>query len=583
MKYSAWFGMDTENDDKGVVTLVAMVKENGERTVWRRAGRFREWCENNNEDNPVVVCHNLEYDLVNEFGDYYPFLSLTYLHGRLITAKYKNVTFIDSFNHYRMSLAKVGDAFGIKKLAFDINSVDYVCTDAYICLKAMTFTRDYIESLGGELGSTAGSSAMSVWRAMSDDEWLLGPFDNPWLRKGYYGGRTEIFRRRTAGKPFLDADGQIQTEEKADGTWKMKRHEDIRGYDVNSMYPFCMMGDFPVMWGEDPTMKKVKGMAEITVKVPTDQYVGPLVYRDEHQRLVYPVGIFRGIWTYDEIRYAESLGATVMQVHKGVGGNVMDKPFRHYVNTIYKKRKESTNQAEREALKVILNSLYGKLAARNVVTRVVSKYNLLKSGSKRINDVQWINGHRGLLDFFTPQPKYVNVLWGAMITANARVLLTKYLRMVDPEKLVYCDTDSIYVHDTELPLSTELGGLKLEKTAKEMDIYQPKVYRLDDAYKAKGVPKPKRDADGKILMDYAKAYMEEGLAEFQAPIRFRESLKSKRGTANQWIDRKKSMKTIYAAKSLSGDRYFPPVIGQQQELLLTVTDSKGKTKPLVKR
>lgn len=585
MHYTDWYGMDTENNQDGVVTLVALASEKGDVWIWHQAGKFREWCDNNQDDQPVVICHNLEYDLVNEFGSYYPYLNLTYLKGRLIMAKYGHVTFYDSFNHFRMPLKKIGDAFGLKKLEFDIHSEAYVTNDAIIPMKAMCFTRDYLESIGGEIGATAGSSAVSVWLHLTEGEYLTGPLDTPWLRAGYAGGRTEIFRCRAEGKLLYDHLNRpiMVEEEQSDGSVRMvhDREASIKGFDVNSMYPYCMLSQFPMITHEDKGIDKTKGMAEITVSVPRDHFVGPLVWRDKHNRLVYPVGVFRGIWTYDEIRYAETIGCKVLKVHKSIGGNFCERPFDDFINLIYAKRKASSNPAEREVLKVILNSLYGKLASKNCITRVVSKYEMLKKNNPRIKDVQWIDHNRGLLDFYTPQQRYVNVLWGAMVTANARILLTKYLRIVPPEKLIYCDTDSIYVNDFELPCNTELGGLKLEKSAKVMAVLQPKAYQLDDFYKAKGIPKPKKSEDGRILIDYAKSFIEDGLAEFEAPIRFRESLRrvdvrEGKSAPNRWVKRTKARKTAYTAKGLSGNRYFPPVISQQAELTLTVTSKSGK-------
>ncbi len=567
MYYSNWYGMDTENDQKGMITLVAIADEFGNTTVWENEeGRFKfiEWMDNNEDKQAVIICHNLEYDLVNIFKEKYAYLNLTYLKGRLIMAQYNDIKFLDSFNHFRMALKAVGKPFGLEKGKFDIHSKDYVAMDAFIPVKAMTFTRDYLLSLGGEIGATAGSSAMSVWLHMTGGEFLTGPFDTPWLRNGYAGGRTEIFRRHTESRVI---DGVMQ--------------EDIIGYDINSCFPHCMISEFPMLCNDDPGLTKTKGMGEVTISIPTDRYVGPIFYRNDKEQLVYPVGRFRGTWTYDEIRFAESLGGKVIKVHKAIGSNYCERPFDEFIQTIYKKRKESTNSAEREVLKVVMNSLYGKLASRSTITRVVSKHSLLKSNSKRITDVQWIDHNRGLLDFHTPQPRYVNVLWGAMVTANARILLTRYLNQVPPEKLVYCDTDSVYVNDHSLPLSNELGGMKLEKRAKIMTVLQPKAYRLDDFYRAKGVPRPKYGEDGKIILDYAKAYMEEGMTEFEAPIRFRESLRRldvQKGEAkpNQWVHRSKGRRTEYSAKKLFNNRYFPPVIGEQQELFPVATVSGKK-------
>lgn len=554
--YTDWYGFDTENDENGKVTLAALVCESGQEWVWKEAGHLREWCDQQKGLRPIIICHNLEYDLVNEFGSFYPYLQLNYLKGRLISAKYGNVKFLDSFNHFRMSLKEIGKAIGIEKKEMDIHDVAYVTTDSWICLKVMTRARDYIASIGGRIGATSGSSAVSVWETMVDKEFSTGAIDTPWLRKGYYGGRTEIFQSHKVG--------------------------DIRGYDINSMYPFCMKQDYPEYLMEDKAMNKAQGMAEVTISVPHGLFVAPLPWRTENDSLWYPVGVFRGTWTYNEIRYAESLGAKVLTVHDGYGCNTLVRPFDDFIDTLYAKRLASKDEAERLFLKVVMNSLYGKIASKSCITRTVSRHTLLNSSQNRMNEVKWIDHQRGLLDYFTPPPPFVNVCWGAMITANARLLLTRYLADVPPQSLIYCDTDSLYAEGYELPESKALGGMKLEKRAKLMKVVQPKAYQIDDFYRAKGVPKPKRGDDGQILIDYAKQYIDDGHTNFVSPIRFRASLNSSRGKANQWVPHSKSRRSEYAHKRFSNGTYYPPVVGMQTELFsvqaMTTKASKGKAK-----
>lgn len=559
-RFTDWYGFDTENDKEGKVTLTALVHESGNKDVWEGQGHFINFCDKKlaGKGKPVVICHNLEYDLVNEFGvDKFSQMNLNYLKGRLISAKLGNITFHDSFNHFRMSLQALGESLGLKKLDFDINSKDYVSMDAWICLQAMTQARDYIASIGGRIGTTSGSSAMSVWRFMTDDEFVTGPYDTPWSRRGYYGGRVEIFRPHTVCPPIgIDPVGAPILA------------KDIRGFDINSMYPFVMMNDFPEYMMEDKKLEKAQGMAEVTIAIPTDLYVAPLVWRTANGALWYPTGVITGVWTYNEIRYAESRGAKVLKVHRAFGCNSLVRPFDQFITTLYEKRKASKSESERLFLKVVMNSLYGKIASKNQVTRTVSRYNLEKNGSKRLGDVKWINYHRGLLDFTTPQQPYVNVYWGAMITANARLLLTDYLTKVPEQDLIYCDTDSVYCRNFRFPESKNLGGMKLEKSISKMVVIQPKAYQIDDVFRAKGVPKPRESEDGTGLMiDFAQQYVEDGFTEFMAPIRFRASLRSRKGKANQWVKHKKSRKSAYTAKQLSGDRYFPPVVGEQLELL----------------
>jgi hypothetical protein len=571
-----WYGFDTENDENGVVTESALVSESGAETVWRKAGPFADWCERRMSDKKpaIVICHNLEYDLVNEFGPKrYADFGLNYLKGRLISAKMGCIKFQDSFNHFRMGLIDIGKAIGIQKKEMDIHSAEYVATDAWICLRAMTQARDYIASLGGKIGATSGSSAMSVWAYMTDKEFFTGPHDTLWMRKGYYGGRTEIFRRNSEGLPL-----GIGWDFKPDGEpfERLFRERGVKAYDINSMYPYCMLNEFPEYFMDDLGINKGKGMAEVTVSVPPDLFVAPLCHRSVNDQLLYPVGVFRGVWTYDEIRKAESMGVKVLEVHKAIGGNAMVRPFDQFILTLYAKRKASASEAERLFLKVLMNALYGKIASRNQVTRTVSRHQMLKTGSKRMDEVKWITYHRGLLDYFTPQQPYVNVLWGSMITAYARNLTMEYMLKVPQEKLVYCDTDSIWTLYHDFPTSSELGALKLEKAEESCFIPQPKAYRMGEFYRAKGVPRPRTDKKTGITIDYARQYVEEGFTEFQAPIRFRASLNSHKGVANQWVKHQKSRKTPYSAKRLSGEVYYPPCIGEQLEFRVAKRPTKRK-------
>jgi hypothetical protein len=550
---SSWYGLDTENDENGNVTLVALVGENGEAYVWKSAGHFKRWCQKQSTST-IVVAHNLEYDLINEFGDYYPYLWLNYLKGRLISARFGNVSFYDSFNHFRMNLADLGESIGISKREMNIYDEDYVKTDAWIALRAMIMARDFIASLGGRMGATSGASAISIWRHLTDDEYCVGPIDTPWLRRGYYGGRTEIFRKLAIG--------------------------DVRGYDVNSMYPYCMMNEFPISLSDDPGLVKSKGMAEVIIQVPHDLFVAPLPYRTRDKSLVYPVGKLEGVWSYDELRWAEHLGAKIQKVKQAYGGNDLVRPFDDFVTTLYRQRERSNSKHEQLFLKILLNNLYGKLASRNTVTRCVSRHILLRNKQfKRLGQVTWINEHRGLLDYFVPQAPYVNVCWGSMITAYARIVLGRYLCAVPWDKLIYADTDSCYCLDYEIQTGAGLGQVKLEKRCRRMYVPQPKAYQLvgwDGEVQsiAKGVPRPRMTQNG-IVVDFAKEYIENGTTQFMAPMRFRKSIQTN-VKANKWVMETKSLKTQYTQKRFSNGHYFPPVVGEQLEFDFSVALLKSK-------
>lgn len=535
-RYDAWFGMDTENDDKGRVNLVCLVDEGGRAKMWTKPGGFARWCDQQ-KGSPVVVCHNLEYDLINEFGDDYSRLNLLYLKNRLISAKCGNVSFLDSFNHFRMPLSKIGDAIGLPKLKYDPSNPDYVKRDALIAVIAMTRARDFIEGLGGRIGATAGSSAMSVWRSMTDDDYLIGPIDGAFHRSAYYGGRVEIFKTHDAGV--------------------------IHGFDVNSMYPFVMQNAFPLYLVEDRGLNASKGIAHALVEVPEMQ-IAPLPYRTDKGPLLYPVGKFEGVWTYDELRHAQSVGAKILKVKRAMGGSVTVKPFKDFIQRLYAMRLEARDDSEKLFVKTIMNSLYGKFASKNEMTRVVSRYKMTVEKDPRVDEVLWITHERGLLTYRTPPQDFVIVPWGAYITSYARLVLQSYLRRVPTDRLLYCDTDSVYTSGNfRFPESAGLGGMKLERTSHFFQAPQPKAYQMGEFYKAKGVPGRRVDEMGIMSRDYAREYIEGGWTCFDAPVRFRESLRRRDGVkANQWISKTRERKSAYTAKRRQGARYFPPVVGR---------------------
>lgn len=565
-KVTDWFGFDTENDDKGRVTLAALIHEGGKSWVWESSGHLGKFIANMApEVIPVIVCHNLEYDLINEFGHQMRGVYPTYLKGKMIIAKYGKALFLDSGNHFRMPLAVIGEEIGITKGKLDIHSREYVVTDAQIALTVMTRARDFISAMGGEIGVTSGSSAVSLWKAMGGVPFLDGPYDNDYFRSGYSGGRTEIFRM------------------------KVPDDEIVRGYDINSMYPTVMLYDYPVMpLQEDSKMRYEKGMATVTIDVPTDLVVAPLVYRDKtNNRLIYPVGHMKGTWTYDEIRFAESVGAKVRKVHEAYGSDECCRPFTEFITTLYDKRKQTTDRSHSLFLKVMMNSLYGKLASKNEVEEVILYHTVMKKCPHLVDEINWVVPFEYGLIKKTKRQKspYVNVMWGAMVTAYSRILLTKYLMQVPPDDLVYADTDSIYCINFEFQTDRELGGMKLEKERYGWDSPQLKVYRHGDFYRAKGVPRPRpynseehtdpryiklvknKQGEPVQVYDYAHEFIETGRTTYKAPIRFKDSLRSKRGKANQWVKTTKGINGTYDKKRIRDDwRCLPPIFGEQFEL-----------------
>jgi hypothetical protein len=140
-----------------------------------------------------------------------------------------------------------------------------------------------------------------------------------------------------------------------------------------------------------------------------------------------------------------------------------------------------------------------------------------------------------------------NILHGAYITSYARLRLLRFLRCMPADRLIYCDTDSLFFFQppgSEPPfgLGKELGEMKLEARPQAVFTYGPKFYsvkardpqtgQVKTYYKVKGVPNRISERDrlrlgqGKIkhAKTLAQIFTERGEVEFLQPFKLRESI-----------------------------------------------------------
>jgi DNA polymerase elongation subunit (family B) len=159
-------------------------------------------------------------------------------------------------------------------------------------------------------------------------------------QKGYYGGRTEIFKRGT--------------------------FENVSCYDINSLYPHSMMNEMPnpnsakcVDVGSMYIINKYHGITDVTINIP-DMYIPPLPYRSD--KLLFPVGTISGYYTHIELRNALKHGCTILDIRESVYYSKTCRPFDTYVTHHYNTRKQLKKENNKLELmhKLLLNSLYGK-------------------------------------------------------------------------------------------------------------------------------------------------------------------------------------------------------------------------------
>ena len=494
---------------------------------------FKKWMLRTSEKHGITrwYAHNLQYDLGNLFADEIDQLEMTMVGGRLIRARWGSILFLDTFNLFPTSVAKLGDAVGLKKLDMDVHSKAYVFRDCEIPALALeklceTCAEFDIE----EPSNTLGGLCVKIWQAMGGEN----PSDiSKASREAIFGGRVEIFR--SGGK------GNI--------AWT----------DINSLYPSVMTGEFPASMEPSETMLRF-GITKATVFIP-QQVLAPLPFRVTEQNpvsgvyenaILFPCGRITGVWTNAELRNAvDHHGVVIEKIHESRGSDESVKPYGKFVEEFYRRRLASDSEAYKLIYKLLMNNLYGQLGMGGTVTRTA------EMNSQTMQDIRTgkrdatVFGEAVMFDVSIPLPVHVNYAHAAYVTAYGRIMLLSYLREVPPDRLIYCDTDSVFFFHPEnepLPFATGsgLGEMKIEGMGSEINVYAPKTYQITvggkTKHKAKGVPS--RHAEG---------FLKTKSAEYAAPFKMKEAVTFFDRTNVSWKKNDKGRMVPVLGKQLRGN------------------------------
>lgn len=499
------------------VTQIAALSLDGKSEYYSK-GNIKEFKKYIRLEKAIVYAHNVQYDIGNLFADELDELNVTLIGSRMINARWHGVEFRDSMNLWPMGVKSIGDAFGLKKKELNIRSKGYVFRDVEIVKKALSFTFDMAEEYNVEaMPNTLGSLAVKIWQGLGGSNWYC---DLDFCRAALYGGRVELFEKEAYGKLF----------------WT----------DINSLYPYVMTYEYP-----DSIKSLIDiegyGVAGVTVQIPNDVFITPLPYRLDSGRIQFPKGKINGIWTFAELRQAIAVGCKILKLHDAVGSKTGSTYYKEFVEHFHKKKNEAQaqkNLAKKTFYKLLLNNLYGQLAMRGVITKIIRSQ---------------------ATDKWTSLPKHVNYMHGSYVTSYGRIELYKYLNKIG-KKLIYCDTDSTIFHGpiSSFALGKELGQMQLVTKGKYCETYNPKTYVFDHEYVAKGVPKLK-----------AKDYITNKVVEYDQPYKFRDAIRFfERGNTKKlsvWRPIEKKLVSEYDLKRLGDDgRFYPkePMEDTKQELQL---------------
>ncbi|MGH9526070.1 MAG: DNA polymerase, partial [Terriglobales bacterium] len=504
---------DTEDDSRELlaagrsgldkrVTQIAALAPDGRRFHNRgHREEFLRWLqEQRRRGVRRWFAHNLAYDLGNLFRDELDGLSGVMVGGRLISARRQGLLFQDSWNLLPVSVAKLGEQLGLKKLDFDARSRAYVFRDCEIVRAGLAKLESLSLRLGGpELPGTLGGLCVKLWQARGGRN---EPDSTPERREAICGGRVELFRP--------SAEGPL--------AWT----------DINSLYPSVMLQDFPgplTPCREVPEM----GLVRATVEVPR-QVLAPLPWRApegalpgvEAGALLFPCGKFSGLWTAAELRQAmDRHGVKLIRLTAAWGAKTSRPCYRDFMLEIYRRRIRVRTEADSLVLKLLMNNLYGQLGMKGLIYRF-SDSERAKLRLLRGEVAGCLFGRAIAYECALPLPEHVNYVHAAHVTAFGRMRLLEFLRAVPADDLLYCDTDSIFFRagaTLPFPVGHGLGAMKLVARGRGFEAVGPKLYRWQDeagawSAKAKGVPRR-----------LAEQFMAQHQASYDAPYKLREAIR----------------------------------------------------------
>lgn len=473
------------------------------------------------EINSVVYIHNMEFDLrkmpeIFKDGTIVWSRSLL-INNKLVKLKTRYATFIDSFSLLPMSLKDLSNGFNVDSGKLDLwqaveetypgmfnDAVDFLdrCdVNDIVYLKYLGLDVISLYQVIHKLIELCGIpvtnfvkliSTASISRCLFKNGWKGVNFKDPslyrsdfqilcstkyteypeiedFVRQSYCGGRTEVFKMRSEGTLYH--------------------------YDVNSLYPYVCMGDYPV---GKPTMirsplksrqvfqnwmegkKKGLGFIACIVNVPK-QDIPPLPVKKG--KLCFPTGKIYGVWSFEELAYSiKECGVVIEEYFESVFWLKTYPVFKRFIQCFSKLKEKATeenNQALRTFSKLVQNTSYGFTGMNRDKSVLDNLKNLDKYSHMEVKSIDRNYGFVEVEHF--AEAEYIQPHVASYVTSRARVVLHKAIKWVLEHGGVvyYCDTDSIVCSiplPDEMVHPSKLGYFKLEGFVKKGLYLQPKVY-----------------------------------------------------------------------------------------------------------
>jgi hypothetical protein len=309
--------------------------------------------------------------------------------------------------------------------------IDYCIHDARLVEMLAVETRKKFREIGISFDDPISCASLSL-RVFQEkmDFGSIPPAYNEMARESFRGGMIECLRAGYFSRAWY--------------------------IDIRSAYPsaICDLVEMPSIWKpvvEKPDNNATYAAIECAVNVPRTLFKGCLPYSD-HDPLIYPVGRWRTWVDLFTFRQIERLGL-IDEVYGGIQGVADSKefPFREKIERLYLER--AKDEQKKWAIKIVLNSLYGKFAETNE-------------------------------ERFKP---HTNFFMAAEITARTRWRL---IQDIAPEDVIFYATDGVFLRRKPegLFFGTYLGQWSEAEEIRDLVVVGSGVYtyrRLDGSVETK--------------------------------------------------------------------------------------------------
>jgi DNA polymerase elongation subunit (family B) len=423
-----------------------------------------------------------------------------------------SIIYSDTMNYYKMSLEKLGEIFGERKLekpdfdnVSDEDLMIYCRQDVKVLATVMKKHIRFVKEHDlGNFKLTVASQAFTAFRHRFMHEKILvhnfGEIIELELNS-YRGGRCEAF--------------------------VLGKRENVYKLDVNSMYPFVMKNyEYPIKPLSDEVLKEIPikdVLSNITdekkfVLAECDMVLNQPAIAVKKEKLFFPIGKVRQTLTNPEIEYIidnPDVGK-IVNINKCVFYE-QATIFNKYVDYFYEFRKGTTNKAYQQMSKLFLNSLYGKFGQKSMSSYEKVEDEIVKKELTELMD----DLHTHVVDELIGEitVRYIRLgddvylinnstdilssescpIIASTVTSFARMFLFKLMKMAKLKNVFYVDTDSLFVNEigyeilnsNGLVSNNELGKLKLEEKG-TVEIFGAKNYSFNDEIKLKGIKKDAR-------------------------------------------------------------------------------------------